>query len=275
MEVFQHYTFISLKHIGENINEVKEIKTHTPNKLYFNIILFRNFIVTVQYQHWQNISDILGFLNLLSSSTPRSVLLQDWVLFSCFIEMRQDAKNRIELTKPEINQVRIECEERKSALATSDIMRRNFDIELRVDAIATYIKPKLKILKEFGRHKYSRRLNSHTKVLCCDIYDDFEDLNNDLEHFVHVLERSQDTLLAFVREDHAREANEISAVMKRTSELALFFLPKNIVGLFFGMNVMVPWSTGLYPTQIYFWVIILLAAIAGITLYSFRNRILR
>jgi magnesium transporter len=124
MEVYKHYTFFSLRLMCENIKDQKE-------DVDFNIILFRDFIITVHDKEWSSITDILGFLNLLSTHS-HSVLTPDWVLFSCFIEMSQDAKYMLDLIEPEINNIRIESK----SVEMSDIMRRNFDMELQVYTIS-------------------------------------------------------------------------------------------------------------------------------------------
>jgi len=63
-----------------------------------------------------------------------------------------------------------------------------------------------------------------------DILEEFRDQTHDLHHFNHILERSQDTFLAIVTSDQSREANEMSLVMKRISEIALIFLPIQSIG---------------------------------------------
>jgi hypothetical protein len=70
-------------------------------------------------------TDILGFLYRLSS---HSLLTPDWVLVSIFIEMCQDAKGYMDLIEPEVNQIRIGSKSKEM----SDIMRRNFEVELQV-----------------------------------------------------------------------------------------------------------------------------------------------
>jgi Mg2+ and Co2+ transporter CorA len=149
-------------------------------------------------------------------------------------------------------------------------------MELEVEAISRYIKPKLKLLKTFRRHKYSQRLHKElNKLLCGEISDEYRELKKDLQHFDQVLERSQDTLLSILTTEQSREGIELSLVMRRIAEVSLFFIPKIIVGSFFGMNCYVPFQAENHPNLIAFFVIVGLAATTSITLYSFRARILK
>jgi len=272
MEVYKHYTFFSLRLMIENTakgSSTGAVGEKSKNEdVDFNIILFKDFIITVHDKEWSSITDILGFLNLLSTHS-KSVLTPDWVLFSCFIEMSQDAKYMMDLIEPEINNIRIESK----SVEMSDIMRRNFDMELQVYSISRFVKPKMKILRQL-KIKCSKRLNKIVMRLLGDINEEFRELTHDLHHFNHILERSQDTFLAIVTSDQSREANEMSRVMKRISELALIFLPVQAIAGFFGMNVEVPFQTDKFPTQLYFWLIVGLCMLIGLSMYLLRTRIL-
>jgi len=264
-QVYKHYTFFSLRLMCEN-SKRERVKNEDVD---FNIILFKDFIITVHDKEWSSIPDILGFLNLLCT-VSQSVMTPDWVLFSCFIEMSQDAKYLMDLIEPEIDNIRVESK----SIEMSDIMRRNFDMELKVYTISRFIKPKMKILRQF-KVKCAKRLNKIVMRLLCDILEDFRELSYDLYQFNHILERSQDTFLAIVTSDQSREANEMSRVMKRISEIALVFLPVQAIGGFFGMNVQVPYQMDIYPTEMYFWIIVGICLLTGLALYTLRNKILR
>jgi len=183
VEAYQHYTFFSLRLMSDSVKDRKETED-----VDFNILLFKDFIITLHDKVWPSITDILGFLNLLS--THSTGLSPDWVLFSCFVELSQDAKYVMDLIEPEINRIRIGSK----SMEMSGIMRRNFEMELRVYAISRFIKAKMKILRQL-KVKCSKRLDKIVMKLLGDILDDFHEQTRDLDQFNHILERSQDTFL--------------------------------------------------------------------------------
>lgn len=264
VEAFKHYTFFSLRLMTENIKDRKE-----NEDIDFNILLFKDFIITMHDKQWVGNLDVLGFLNLLITHS-RTPLTPDWVMFSCFIEMNQDAKYAIQLLEPVINRIRVETKE----MEMSDIMRRIFELELQVYSIGRFVKPKARVLRHL-KVKCNKRINRIVMNLLNDISDDFRDITQDLSHFNHILERSQDTFLAIVSADQSREANEMSLVMKRISEFALVFIPMQAISGFFGMNVTVPFQTEtISNSQIPFWVIVGCCLLLGVTMYFLRTRIL-
>ena len=267
IEVYAHYTFISLRLMCENkIGE--KIKNEDVD---FNIILFKDFIITLHHRKWSSIKDMVEFINILSTHS-QSIFTPDWVLFSCFVEMNQDAKYMIDQIEPDIDSIRVQCK----SVELSDIilMKRNFDLELQLYTISRFIKPKLKILKQL-KIKCSKRLDKLVLRLLGDISEDFRDLCHDVHNFNHILERSQDTFLSIVASDQSKQDIEMNRVMKRVSELALIFLPAQTIGGFFGMNVLVPFKGNEYPTLLYFWIIIGASALLSILLYLLRKQILR
>jgi len=121
----------------------------------------------------------------------------------------QDAKFAIQLIEPAINRIRIETKE----MEMSDIMRRIFELELQVYSIGRFVKPKARVLRHL-KVKCNKRINRIVMNLLNDINDEFREQTQDLTHFNHILERSQDTFLAIVSADQSREANEMSLVSK-------------------------------------------------------------
>jgi len=216
LEVFEHYTFLSLRLIRENRKEQSR-----NEDVDFNILLFKDFVITIHEKNWPSITDILGFLNLLSTSS-HTPLTPDWILFSVFIEMNQDAKYIMNVIEPEVNKIRI-------GNKSVDIMRRNFEMELQVYSIARFIKPKTRILRQL-KVKCSKRIGPNVMKLLGDILMELNEQAKDIKQFKHVLERSQDTFLAIITSDQSKESNEVNAVMKRISEIALVLLPIQVIG---------------------------------------------
>jgi len=219
LEVFEHYTFLSLRLIRENTNE-PTTRNEDPD-VDFNILLFKDFVITIHEKDWPSIRDILGFLNLLSTSS-QTPLTPDWILFSVFIEMNQDAKYCMNVIEPEVNKIRI-------GNKSVDIMRRNFEMELHVYSISRFIKPKTRILSQL-KVKCSKRIRPDVMKLLGDILTELKDQVKGIKQLEHVLERSQDTFLAITTSDRSIVSNEVNTYMKRISEIALVFLPIQVIG---------------------------------------------
>jgi len=249
VEVFRHYTFISLRLMGDSNVDMD-----------FNIIIFSDFIITTHRKEWKNINDILGFLYLLYTDA-RTELKPEWVLFSVFTELAQDAKFFVRVIEPVINNIRIGS---KSLSEMSSVMRRNFDMEVEIYRTSRFLKPVINILRQL-KSKCSKRLSEVVLTLLSDICDDLRQLSEDVSHFNHILERSQDTCLALANVELSRQANIMSVVMNRVSEVALVFLPVQAIAGFFGMNVRVPFQ-GIESTW-YFWGIVMFSVGIAIFVY--------
>ena len=251
VEIFRHYTFISLRLMGEATVDMD-----------FNIIIFSDFIITTHRKEWTNIKDILGFLYLLYTDA-RTELKPEWVLFSVFTELAQDAKFFVRVIEPVINNIRIGS---KSLSEMSSVMRRNYDMEVEIYRTSRFLKPVINILRQL-KSKCSKRLSEVVLTLLADICDDLRQLQEDVSHFNHILERSQDTCLALANVELSRQANIMSVVMNRVSEVALVFLPVQAIAGFFGMNVRVPFQGIETDTAWAFWGIVTFSVTLAIFVY--------
>jgi Mg2+ and Co2+ transporter CorA len=126
----------------------------------------------------------------------------------------------------------------------------------------------LKLLKL----KCNKRLGSTVVKLLSNICTEFEELLDELAHFSHILERSQDTFLTMASVQQSLEANDMGKVMKRISEVALIFLPVQAIGGFLGMNVMVPFQD--LKSTVPFWCIVIMSLVIAITLYLLKKYVL-
>jgi len=260
--VFEHYTFVSMRLMSENRD--KKGEDDDDDDVDFNILLFKDFVITLHERHWPSINDILGFLNLITTNS-HTPLSPDWVFFSIFIEMNQDAKYIMNSIEPKIDAIVL-------GNKSVEIMKRNFNLELEVYSISRFIKPKMKILRQL-KDKCAKRCNKSVMRLLDDILQELGQQLYDLKQFNIILERSQDTFLALTSSDHSRKANETNRVMKRISEIALFFIPYNLAGLFLGTNVMIPFSNTIYTSEKYFYYTFLLCTILGVSLFLLRRLI--
>ena len=188
----------------------------------FNMILFKDFIITTHTNPWGSIPNILSFLTMICKN-GKEELKPEWVLFSILVELTQDGKFLLDLMEPEIDNIRIGS---KSLAEMSNVMRRNFDMEFHIYKINSFITPKVNALRQFlSSSTHSTRLSDKMKKHLKDAQNDFTDLLDHLKNFNHIVERSQDTILALANVEHARLANGLSIAMNRIGEIALVFLP--------------------------------------------------
>ncbi|OXA51968.1 Manganese resistance protein MNR2 [Folsomia candida] len=239
-----------------------------------NILLFPDFVIIVhQGHHWSGFKDMLGFLNLLCSY-GNSSLTPDWILFSIFIELNQDAKYCVKSLEPKILNLKVADSIMenggenldKDALATelSNVLTKNFENEFEIYKINGFIKPKIKVLKLL-RPKCGNRIGSGVLNLLSGTRKEFEELGEALDHFSHILERSQDTCLTMANVRQSQESNQMGKAMKRISEVALLFLPLQALAGFLGMNVRVPFQQ--VDSTAPFWGIILSCSVLLVGLY--------
>ncbi|XP_035715210.1 uncharacterized protein LOC110859409 isoform X2 [Folsomia candida] len=119
--------------IGSSSASSSEEKDPMPpiEDVDFNILLFSDFIITVHDKNWGSIKDVLGFLSLLCTY-GNSILSPDWVLFSIFIELAQDAKYSVNYMEPKILNAKIAETESEnsyvSGIELSRVLRKNFQI---------------------------------------------------------------------------------------------------------------------------------------------------
>jgi Mg2+ and Co2+ transporter CorA len=301
LEVYKHYMFISLRLLTENVDTCRRSLHHDHNNkdnnskasldkdnssvasfkassssddkedVDFNILLFSDFIITIHDKHWGSIKDVLGFLNLLCTY-GNSPLTPDWVLFSIFIELAQDAKYSVSAIEPKILNIKIAGAGSEGDFyegkEPSKVLRMNFQYEFEIYKISRFTKPKMNILKLL-RHKGNKRLGGTVVKLLSNICTEFEDLLEELGHFSHILERSLNTFLAMASVQQSLEANDMGKFMKCISEVALIFLPVQAIGGFLGMNVMVPYQEE--KSTVPFWCIVAMSLGIAALLYILRH----
>jgi len=265
VETFRHHTFISFRLLGDlsRSSYNGEISGFSSlDDMDFNMILFKDFIITTHRNPWGSIPDILSFLYLICRN-GKMELEPESILFAVLIELSQDAKYLLNLIEPEINNIRIGS---KSLAEMSTVMRRNLDMEFQIYKINAFIKPKINVLRQFlASPIHSKNLSEKMKKHFVDACNDFSELVESLNSFNHIVERSQDTILALANVEHARLANGLAIAMNRIGEIALVFLPVQALAGFFGMNVKVPFQG--YDSTVYFWSIVFLSALIAICVY--------
>ncbi|ELQ75898.1 CorA Metal Ion Transporter (MIT) Family, partial [Trachipleistophora hominis] len=244
VELFHNYTFISTRLFSEretrNANENEKIKSVDID---FNILMFRNFIVTLHDTRWNSISDILNFLNLISEYTT---VYPEWVLFSIVVEFLQDVRFLLELIVPEVTAM-----QNNSYVVMDEIggvLKENFLLTNSLFSLRTSTKPKIHILNNII-NKYGRKLRRSVLKHIYFTYQDFLSLDKEMKENSKSLERCQDLFLALVNMEQSREGNEMNKVMKRFTIITFIFLPMQTVAGLWGMNVPVPFQdeTKLWP----------------------------
>jgi len=226
VETFRHHTFISFRLLGQLRSKLDNSPGISPGQRHdemdFNMILFKDFIITTHRNAWGSIPDVLSFLYVICKK-GKLELEPECVLFSILIELSQDAKYLLHLIEPEINNIRIGS---KSLTEMSAVMRKNLDMEFQIYQINNFIKPKINVLKQIlGNPTHCKNLSEKMKKHFTDACTDFTELIDNLSNFNHIVERSQDTILALANVEHARLANGLAIAMNRIGEIALVFLP--------------------------------------------------
>lgn len=254
IEAFKHYTFIVLKLYSDREKDVD---------INFNILIFKNFVITTHDKPWSSVMDIANFVYLLNRHTSMS---PEWVLFSILVELLQDVGHLLDNLEKEVHEnVDLKKNENfKNVDVTThkQFLRKNFDNVYTLYSIQKFIKPKINILKTI-KTKYQRKLSPRVSKHVLHSLKDFLRLESDSKELYRILERSQDLLIALVNLDMSREGNEMNKVMKRFSVITFVFLPMQAVSGLWGMNCKVPFD-GRDESSIYFWMLTIFGLLIGL-----------
>ncbi|KAM0677018.1 CorA metal ion transporter [Binucleata daphniae] len=227
IEIFKQYTFISLKlYSAANLKENEDID--------FNILLYKDYVITTHDKPWGGINDILNFLFLIGTHTT---LYPDWVLFSVIIEFLQDLKYIIDEMRPEINAFRDVSKADEKNI--EDILRDNFDVVYRVHMLKNTIKPKVNILSAV-KSRCKKRMRKIVSKQLTECLVDFKKQQKEVKESTKILERCQDLCLAIVNMVQSREGNAMNKSMKWFTMITFIFLPCQTVSGLWGMNCNVP-----------------------------------
>lgn len=239
VEIFHNYTFISIRLFSERRGN----ECITDRDIDFNILLFKNHIVTLHDSRWNSISDILNFLTLIAEYTT---MWPEWVLFSIVVEFLQDVRFLLDRIVPDITAMQNSSHSVKQSIG--DLLKENFVLTNSVCVLRRSIKPKIHILDSIV-HKCRRRLRRSVLKHISFTYQDFLALEKEMRENSRLLERCQDLFLALVNMEQSREGNEMNKVMKRFTIITFIFLPMQTVAGLWGMNVKVPFQEygGLLP----------------------------
>jgi magnesium transporter len=226
MELFKNYTFVSLKLFSNRRVDTEDID--------FNILIFKNIIITTHDKPWLGIGDIVNFLSLIVQNTK---LYPSWVFYSVVIEFLQDTKYILEGIRPE--GVAQKAMSKSVSWEIDETLHENFEMVYRLHGFKQFIKPKIDILRNFIRS--SRDVPKRLVRLFEECYYDFRMQERLAKEHNVILERSQDLFLALVDMEQSKEANRTNMVMKRVTQATFIFLPLQAVAGLWGMNVRVPW----------------------------------
>ncbi|KAF7697630.1 putative metal ion transporter C17A12.14 [Cucumispora dikerogammari] len=258
IETFTDYTFIVLKLIGRNEDEVLDMN--------FNIILYKNRVITTHDKKWSSITDIVNFLTL---ANKRTFISPDWIFFSVIIELLQDVNYYIDNIRPKIEMILKgthlhydyshshnlrevqKLEEKQDEHVDIGHLKRNFALSFELVDILRFIKPKIEILTSFGRRstQFDQRILKHLNAS----HHDFLSQEKEIKEMLKTLERSQDLLLALINVDITKEGNMMNLTMKRFTFITLVFLPIQTVAGVWGMNCKVPGQFSDGKNNSFFW----------------------
>lgn len=222
-EVFRHYTFISLKLLNcEVLSPTEDID--------FNIMIFKNFVITTHDKPWSGTNDIVNFVSLICEYTA---FCPDWVVYSVVVEFLQDIKDIVRLMRPDV--------ERSVAQGGNleHLLRMNFDTASLLFNLRSFIKPKKQVLNSIAQ---SNRFKKKIKKAFEMALEDFISAEEQTTEYTKTLERSQDLILALVDMHQTREANDMNKMINRFSFIAFAILPFQAITGLWGMNVEVPFQ---------------------------------
>lgn len=223
VEVFRHYTFISLKLLSCEVLRPSE-------DIDFNILIFKNFIITTHDKLWSGIHDVVNFLSLICEYTS---FCPDWVVYSVVIEFLQDIKDIVRLIRPDVERNIGQGEN------LEHLLRMNFDTANSLFSLRSFIKPKKQILNSIAQ---SSRFKKKMKKVFEMALEDFSHAEEQTREYTKTLERSQDLILALVDMKQTKEANDMNKMINRFSFMAFAVLPFQVITGLWGMNVEVPFK---------------------------------
>lgn len=236
IEVFKHYTFISMKLLVEA----------DPNNddIDFNILVFKDFVLTFHDKPWISVHDTFNFIELLSKHTP---LTPSWVLYSIIIEFLQDIKYLTDGCSKETSAIQAQSKNFQEAEMAS-LLKRNFNISCQINALYVTARYKVEILTTI-KNRCRKRIVPLVQKYLSESIEDLKDLSKRLGENHRILERAQDTYLALLNVAQTQEGNEMNKSMSRMSLAALIISPCQLFSGIWGMNVPVPYqdSNSLVP----------------------------
>lgn len=250
LEFFKNYVFISMKLLSTCDLSTEDID--------FNILIFKNFIITTHDKHWSGIKDILNFLSTISQYTT---LYPDWVFYSIIIEFLQDVKYVLENVKPESTAQK--AISRNINYEMTDNLKYNFEMVYQLYNFRQFIRPKIVILENLT--KTNGKIQKNIQSLLQDCHVDFTRQEKLAMEYNEILERSQDLFLALVDMEQSREANLMNKAMNRFTQITFVFLPCQTIAGLWGMNVKVPWEKE--NNVMYFWFLCALGPFLNLVLY--------
>lgn len=228
IEVFRHYTFVSLRLFSDTNWE------ESVDDIDFNILMFKNCIITTHDKKWVGINDIINFLHLVET---HSDLYPDWVFYSIVIEFLQDLKYITSSMKFAVDEINDVLKAKEDTIEF--ILKRNFGLVYHVYMLRNTIKPKLEILQEL-KLRCKKRMRKNVLNYLSDCIVDFKKQSKDIKEYNSILERSQDICLAIVDMHQTRENNGMNKTMEWFTMITFIFLPCQIISGLWGMNVDVP-----------------------------------
>ncbi|KAI5190704.1 magnesium transporter [Nematocida minor] len=230
IEVFKHYTFISMKLLVE--------ADPTNDDIDFNILVFKDFVLTFHDKPWISVQDTFNFIELLSMHTP---LTPSWVLYSIIIEFLQDIKYLSDGCTVETSTIQ-DLSKNFKETEMAALLKRNFNVSCQINALHITTRYKIEILTAI-KNRCRKRIVPVVQKYLSESIEDLKDLSKRLGENHRVLERAQDTYLALLNVAQTQEGNEMNKSMSRMSLAALIISPCQLFSGIWGMNVKVPYGS--------------------------------
>ena len=225
VETFRNYTFISLKMMGRGGFRADTEDTD------FNVLVFREFVITTHNKPWIGVNDAVNFLALLCRYTDFS---STWVVYSVVTELLQDIKHTVGKLNPEIWRNLADESNLES------VLRANFDSACLLHSLKNATRPKRQILESMLK---VNEFEGKVREVFLVALEDFRYVEDQIAEHIKTVERTGDLILALVDMQQTREANEINRIVSRFSIVTFSILPLQAISGVWGMNIAVPFKS--------------------------------
>ncbi|KAI5189265.1 magnesium transporter [Nematocida sp. AWRm77] len=256
IEVFKHYTFISMKLLVEPVSVTEDID--------FNILVFKDFILTFHDKPWVSVQDTFNFIDLLSKYTT---LMPSWGLYSIVIEFLQDIKYLADNCYTETMKIQDQSKTFEDQ-EMAPLLKRNFSVSCQINALQDSTKSKIKILSVL-KNRCQKRIVPLVHKYLSEVIEDLREVAKKLGECQRILERAQDTYLALLNVAQTQEGNEMNKSMSRMSLTALIISPCQLISGLWGMNVRVPFQAEKDQNSLIPFYIILAFSIFPLVIYLY------
>ena len=249
MEIFNNYIYIILK------NSKKE---------NINILLYKNFILTINHI---NLEDIKNILNRCKNNIKLDVILHSLIdyLIDGFYSITYNLVNDVDKLDNEIvTDIIINADNHKKKISKVNKLKRIINFYYRT------LITKKNIIQQLTNKNYYNLISKETLIYFQDVNDNIIIMYDRLCMCKENIIQCQNNYTSLLSLEAAISSEKTNIVMKQLSSVATIMLPMTVIVGLFGMNVKVPGQN--YDSLVWFYGITsLLSIIVIILIILFRK----